>query len=240
MAAKKAKSSVKAKRTVTVSGKKQAWGARPAAKKAAKAKVVAKKPVAKKVASKPAAKKAAARPALKKAVTKPAPKKVLARPAAKKVVSTPAAKKAAPVKQTAPAPKKQRAPAAPLQLGFEMPEFPEIEGYVRNLPPPIKPIVSTLRKLVREAAPDAQERLVDNTPGYFAGGLFARIEAKDRDVVVQFLRGSSLTEHGGLLEGEGELRALPVSQLDEVKESILKALVREAVLLNLNSPAVPA
>jgi hypothetical protein len=116
------------------------------------------------------------------------------------------------------------------------PVLPPIEGYVNNLPPPVKPIVNLVRRIVREAAPEARELLHDNSPAYTANGLFARIEARDREVLLSFFEGASLAAPPGVLhDGEGSERHLSISSLDDVRENVLKTLVRQAVILNLSS-----
>jgi hypothetical protein len=185
-------------------------------------KALKKKPVAKAAkAKKPAPKKLAAK------AKKPAPKKVAAKakkPAPKKVV---AAKKPAPAK-------KVLAPAVNRALAQA-----EVEGLINRLPPPVQPVVKTLRKLVLEAAPEASELLEDGAPAYFANGVFARIEPNEREVLVKFLKGGQLPS-ASELPGEGDQRSLSLTDVNELKESVLRKLVREAVMLNLSQPQASA
>ena len=159
---------------------------------------------------------------------------------AKRVVK---AKKPAPKKKVAakkPAPKKLAKKPAPKKVypKVELPELPEIEGYVRSLPPPVVPIVNRLRQLVRDAAPEARELLDPHGPAYDANGLFARIEATDREVLVTFLKGAHLDAPAGTLAGgDGDSRAVTVNSLESLRESVLQALVRQAVLLNVRDPS---
>ncbi|MBL8921586.1 MAG: DUF1801 domain-containing protein [Myxococcaceae bacterium] len=155
----------------------------------------------------------------------------------------PAPKKAAPKK---PAPKKparkkvasKTAPKRKVYPKVTLPELPEIEGYVRSLPPPVVPIVNRLRQLVRDAAPEARELLDPHGPAYDANGLFARIEINDREVLVTFLKGAQLdAPEGTLAGGDGDARAVLVDSLESLRESVLQALVRQAVLLNVRDPS---
>ncbi len=113
----------------------------------------------------------------------------------------------------------------------------EVEGLLRRLPPPVQPVVKTLRRLMLDAAPEATERLEDGAPAYFANGVFARIEPQERAVLVKFMRGGELPSAVDL-PGDGESRVVSLSSLAELKESVLRKLVREAVMLNL-SPVPP-
>lgn len=183
-------------------------------------KALKKKPVAKAAkAKRPAPKKVAAK------AKKPAPKKAAApkKPAPKKV----AAKKPAPAK-------KVLAPAVNRALAQA-----EVEGLINRLPPPVQPVVKTLRKLVLEAAPEASELLEDGAPAYFANGVFARIEPNEREVLVRFLKGGQLPS-ASELPGEGDQRSLSLTDVNQLKESVLRKLVREAVMLNLSQPQAGA
>lgn len=203
--------------------------ARTPAKK--KAKSAAKK--------KPAAKKAA--PKKKVAAKKPAPK------AAKKPAGK--GKKAAPVKvkrrvvqvkrKTIEVVSRPPVPKAVVEATNRALAQAEVEGLLRRLPPPVQPVVKTLRRLVLAAAPEATEKLEDGAPAYFVNGVFARIEPSEREVLVKFMRGGQLPS-AAELQGEGESRTLALSSLAELKESVLRKLVREAVLLNLSPTPVPA
>ncbi len=173
---------------------------------------------------KPAAKRKAPARQKKSLARKAAPKKVVAKKVvAKKVVAKkPVAKKA---------PRKAAWPSVTL------PPLPEIEGYVRSLPPPIVPIVNRLRQIVRDAAPEARELLDPNGPVYDSNGLFARIEAGDRQVLFTFLKGAQLDDDEGTLLGKGDTRSLSVDSLETLRESVLQGLVRQAVLLNGRDPS---
>jgi hypothetical protein len=112
-------------------------------------------------------------------------------------------------------------------------EVAEVAGYMARLPPPLKPMVKRLRSILLESAPEALEFLEHETPSYFARGVFARIEPKEREVLVRFLRGGSLPSSGEL-KGHGEERTLKLTSLEELKTEVLKKLVREAVAFNLS------
>ncbi len=180
-------------------------------KPAVKAKA-AKKPAARKVvAKKPAAK--------KKGVAKAAPKNVKA--PAKKVPMR-IIPKATPVSP----PRKPLPPAVDRALAQA-----DVEGLISRLPPPVQPVVKTLRRLVLEAAPEASELLDDGSPAYFANGVFARIIPSEREVLVKFLRGDDLPSASELSNG-----SISLTSIEELKETVLRKLVREAVMLNLSMP----
>ena len=158
-----------------------------------------------------------------------APKKAAPKKAAPKKA---APKKAAPKKAVARkgAAKEAVAAAGPVrrQAAVTLPALPEVEGYVRSLPPPIVPLVNRLRRLVREAAPEAVELLDASGPAYDVNGLFARIET-DGGVRVRFMRGDRLSAPEGTLSPDA---TVTVTTFDSLRESVLRSLVRQAVLLN--------
>ena len=201
------------------------------AKSGSKAKktTAAKKKVALKAKGKTSAKKSAAK--------KPAPKKKAAAPK-KAAAKKPVAKKVA-AKATAPrppAPKATPAPKQPLPAAVDRAlAQADVEGLISRLPPPVQPVVKTLRRLVLEAAPEASELLDDGSPAYFANGVFARIVPSEREVLVKFLRGGELPS-AGELTGEGETRSISLTSVEELKENVLRKIVREAVMLNLSTP----
>ena len=201
------------------------------AKSGSKAKktTAAKKKVALKAKGKTSAKKSAAK--------KPAPKKKAAAPK-KAAAKKPVAKKVA-AKATAPrppAPKATPAPKQPLPAAVDRAlAQADVEGLISRLPPPVQPVVKTLRRLVLEAAPEASELLDDDSPAYFANGVFARIVPSEREVLVKFLRGGELPS-AGELTGEGETRSISLTSVEELKENVLRKIVREAVMLNLSTP----
>jgi hypothetical protein len=100
-------------------------------------------------------------------------------------------------------------------------------------------VVKTLRRLVLAAAPEATEKLENGVPAYFVNGIFARIEPSEREVLIKFMRGGQLPS-ASELSGEGESRTLSLTSLAELRENVLRKLVREAVMLNLSPPPAPA
>jgi hypothetical protein len=196
--------------------KKKASKSKPKAKKSA----VKKKVVSKKVA-----------PKKKAAPAKKSPKKA----AAKKVVAKKTAPKKAAPKKTAPAkaaPKKPVAKKAALHPRVQSALAQvTVDGFIMRLAPPVQPIVNALRDILRDAAPEAQELLDDGSPAYFANGIFARIVPQERRVLVRFIKHGQLPSAASVPGGELEL-----TDPGELRESVLRQLVREAVLLNLSEP----
>lgn len=207
--------------------------AKAPAKKKAKSSAAKKKVAPKKVAkAKPAPKKAAA--------AKKAPAKSAKKAAAKKTPAVKVKKRLVQVKRkTIEVVSRPPVPKAIVEATNRALAQAEVEGLLRRLPPPVQPVVKTLRRLMLDAAPEATERLEDGAPAYFANGLFARIEPKEREVLVKFMHGGQLPSAAGL-PADGDSRVVSLSSLAELKESVLRKLVREAVMLNLSPVPVAA
>ena len=108
-----------------------------------------------------------------------------------------------------------------------------VDAYVARLEPPIRELVEALRKLVREAAPEAEESLKWGTPCYEHNGLLCSIGPARAYARLQFFPGASLADPAGLLEGTGKgMRHVKVRSADSIPSAALRALVREAVRLN--------
>jgi hypothetical protein len=145
------------------------------------------------------------------------------------------ARRAPPKKK--PSAKRAKAKAkAPRTPAYKTPRLSPLSGesvdsYVRLLPSPQQVIVNRLRALVASAAPEAMEALKWSV--FEAEGPFAHIRAGSNHVSFGFLRGALLEAPPGTLEGDGDMmRHVKISSWKDVKEEILKALVRQAVLLN--------
>ena len=93
--------------------------------------------------------------------------------------------------------------------------------------------VSTLRRLVIEAAPDAKESIKWARPIYEYEGPLCYIAAFKDHVNLGFLRGVDLPDDAGILEGSGKvMRHVKVTSVEAIDEDALKDLVRAAVALN--------
>jgi hypothetical protein len=93
--------------------------------------------------------------------------------------------------------------------------------------------LSALRKLIREAAPDAVESIKWGQPVYELNGPFAHIKAHKNHVNFGFWRGAELTDPTGILKGTGSrMRHVELRSLADINTAILQAMVRTAVEMN--------
>lgn len=100
-------------------------------------------------------------------------------------------------------------------------EDQKVEKYVQDLQvldSEKADIVISLRKLVSDIAPDAQEKMMYGGIVFMSGRLVCGIFARKKYVTVEFDRGVELDDPKGLLEGGGKYRRhLKLYDHDDIK-----------------------
>ncbi len=108
-----------------------------------------------------------------------------------------------------------------------------VQEYIDGLEGWQAEVVSTVRELVLEAAPEASEAVKWAQPVFEFNGPFSYIKAFKNHVNFGFWRGAELDDPGGLLHGGGDkMRHIKLSGPEDVQEDQFKALVERAVELN--------
>ena len=105
--------------------------------------------------------------------------------------------------------------------------------------------LSRLRKLIRDADPDVTEEVKWRKPSNPAGvpvwehaGMICTGETYKDKVKLTFARGASLEDPSGLFNSRltgGTRRAIDIHEDQVIDEEAFKALIREAVAVNLAS-----
>jgi hypothetical protein len=100
--------------------------------------------------------------------------------------------------------------------------------------PEFRPVVATIRSLMKEHAPGAQEVISYGMPVYKGKKIFAWITSTGRDVSVGFSRGVQMEDRYGLLRGaaKGGSRRVKMKDLDEVDKAALGYYIKQAVKLD--------
>lgn len=99
-------------------------------------------------------------------------------------------------------------------------------------------MLSRMRGLIREADPDVVEEVKwRGVPVWSHGGIICTGETYKSVVKLTFLKGASLADPTGLfnssLDGDAR-RAIDIREGEIVDEDAFKALIREAVALNMS------
>ena len=109
-----------------------------------------------------------------------------------------------------------------------------VDEYIGSLEGWQAQVVSEVRSLVRQAAPEAKESIKWAQPVYEENGPFCYIKAFKNSVNFGFWRGVDLSDPSGILQGSGEkMRHVKLTGVDEIQREVLQDYVREAVALNL-------
>jgi hypothetical protein len=104
--------------------------------------------------------------------------------------------------------------------------------------------LSEVRGIIKEADPDVVEEWKwvkptnPGTPVWSHNGGVCTGESYNNVVKLTFFKGAALNDPSGLFNSslDGKVRrAIDISENDEINESALKNLIREAVALNLKS-----
>ena len=108
-----------------------------------------------------------------------------------------------------------------------------VDNYIAGLEESKAGIVTRVRKIILQAAPQAKESIKWAQPVYESNGPFAYIKAFKNDVNFGFWRGVYIKDPKGFLQGSGgKMRHVKLTSLDDVDESIFADFVRQAIELN--------
>jgi hypothetical protein len=100
-----------------------------------------------------------------------------------------------------------------------------------------------MRKLIKEADPDVVEEWKWSTPVWSHDGILCTGESYKNAVKLTFAKGAFLKDPARLFNSslEGNVRrAIDIQEGEEVDASAFKALVRQAVTLNLSDKSKPS
>lgn len=89
--------------------------------------------------------------------------------------------------------------------------------------------VATIRRVMREAAPEAKEVITYGTLGWKSRGIIAVINPTIKYVTVAFLRGAEFEDKYGMLEGVGRVQKLLKIKYTDVNRIALRYYIRQAV-----------
>ena len=110
-----------------------------------------------------------------------------------------------------------------------------VDEYVKaKVLPQYRPIVSTLRGLIREVVPDVEELIYYGAPMYRRNKVvFAWITASKSGIALGFLWATKFEDKYELLRGTGKSsKNIKMKSLDEVNQEALTYYIRQAVALN--------
>ncbi len=108
-----------------------------------------------------------------------------------------------------------------------------VDAYIAGLEDWQAEIVSGVRQVLNEAAPDADEAIKWAQPVYSSNGPFAYIKAFKNSVNFGFWRGVDLKDPKGLLQGSGDkMRHVKLTGTDDIDTTAFSDFIVQAVQLN--------
>jgi hypothetical protein len=108
-----------------------------------------------------------------------------------------------------------------------------VDEYIDQLEGWQAAVVSSLRDLVRDAAPDASESIKWAQPVFEDHGPFCYIKAFKNHVNFGFWRGADLPDPAGLIESSGKkMGHVKLTGVDDMRPEVFAEYVRAAVELN--------
>jgi hypothetical protein len=109
-----------------------------------------------------------------------------------------------------------------------------VDSYIAGLEDWQAEIVSEVRQIILQAAPEADESIKWAQPVYEINGPFAYIKAFKSSVNFGFWRGVDINDPGGLLHGGGEkMRHFKLTSLEDINAPVFSDYVQQAVKMNL-------
>lgn len=102
----------------------------------------------------------------------------------------------------------------------------------RKVSPGHRGAVATIRRVMREAAPEAKEVEAFGTLGWKANDVIAVINPTKKYVTVAFLRGAEFEDKYRMLEGTGNVRKLIKIKYAAVNTKELRYYIRQALKLD--------
>jgi hypothetical protein len=112
----------------------------------------------------------------------------------------------------------------------------DVEALVAGLSVQQRQVVATLRRLIRQAAPEAEETVLWGSLSYHRSGFGGRIKGavclitpRIDCVHLGFIHGAALSDPLGLLRGTAKIkRFVPIARVEDIDQDALSDLVRES------------
>jgi uncharacterized protein YdhG (YjbR/CyaY superfamily) len=110
----------------------------------------------------------------------------------------------------------------------------QVDEWMNKLDPEMRPVVDTLRKIIKKAGPELNERIKWNAPSYYYKEdivTFGPVRSKDKIILV-FHHPSIVKINSGLLQGDYKDRRLVyINSEKEIREAKkeLERIIKESV-----------
>jgi hypothetical protein len=96
--------------------------------------------------------------------------------------------------------------------------------------PEYRPVVALIRRIVREAAPQAQEYIAYGIPVWKIHKIFAVISPNKKGITLSFTHGREFEDKYNLLRGVGKVsRVVRMADIRDVNKAALRYYIRQAL-----------
>ncbi|HEY8188941.1 MAG TPA: DUF1801 domain-containing protein [Pyrinomonadaceae bacterium] len=100
----------------------------------------------------------------------------------------------------------------------------------RKVLPEYQDIVTMLRQIMREMAPDAQELISYGIPVYKRNRIIAVISPTKKDITFSFSRGAEFADKYGLLQGVGKVsKHVKLKTPKDINKTALRYYIKQAL-----------
>jgi hypothetical protein len=108
-----------------------------------------------------------------------------------------------------------------------------VNEYIGSLPEDKAEIISQIRQIILDTAPQARESIKWAQPVYEYKGPFCYMKAFSKSVNFGFWRGVDIKDPEGLLEGSGDkMQHIKISSQKDINEKEFRSFIRQAIRLN--------
>jgi hypothetical protein len=102
-----------------------------------------------------------------------------------------------------------------------------------KVPPKYQPMLTTLRELMREGAPESTEVVLYGSPAWKGQKVLAIISVSKTHLTFAFERGVDFDDPHGLLEGAGKRsRHIKLKTPEDLDPDVLRGYIAQAVALD--------
>ncbi len=115
-----------------------------------------------------------------------------------------------------------------------MEKFATVDEFVNaRVLPEHREIVAALRKLMAEAAPDAEECISYGIPAWRGKRILVVISPTKKDITFAFSRGAEMTDKYGLLQGVGKVsKHVKLKTVKDIHKPALRDYIKQALQLD--------
>jgi hypothetical protein len=114
------------------------------------------------------------------------------------------------------------------------------DAYLREKSPQLRAVAQLLRAFVKKSVPKVKETVNPwHVPTFESDGPFCYVMVGKNHITLGFIRGTTLPDPKGLLEGTGKnLRHVKIRSAEDVSRKGLRELLKGAARLNAKEPQV--